>query len=196
MVFSEYTKKRILFYERAGLSIGGTVKALNEEGISSSKAGVWRFLKKYKESGEICRKEGSGRKRKVTEVMDAIIDEELEKDDERTGSELQKILEEKGHTISTTTALRSRRRLGWTCRGAAYCQLIREGNKAKRLEWAKRCIGDTFENVIYTDECSVQLETHRRRACRRVGNPSKPKPRPKHPAKVHVWAGISVRGAH
>ncbi len=33
--------------------------------------------------------------------------------------------------------LRGRRQLGWTYRGSAYCQLIRQANKVKRLEWAR-----------------------------------------------------------
>ena len=42
-----------------------------------------------------------------------------------------------GHNLSVSTVLRCRKMLGWTCRGSVYCQLIREGNKVKRLEWAK-----------------------------------------------------------
>ena len=37
--------------------------------------------------------------------------------------------------------------------------------KEQRLEWAKEHLGD------FTNECSVQLEMHRRRACHRIGNP-------------------------
>ena len=51
---------------------------------------------------------------------------------------------------------------------------------------------DCFEN---TDECTIQLEMHRRFCCRKSGQPARPKPRPKRPLKVDVWAGISKRGA-
>ena len=44
-----------------------------------------------------------------------------------------------------------------------------------------------------SDECSVQLERHSRRCYRRKGKPKSPKP--KHPYKVHIWGGISCRGA-
>ena len=54
---------------------------------------------------------------------------------------------------------------------------------------------EQFENVIFSDECSVMLETHRKKCYRRRGDPRKLKPRPKHPIKVHVWGGISMRGA-
>ena len=92
------------------------------------------------------------------------------------------------------SVLRCRTSLGWTFRGSAYCQLIREVNKTKRLEWAKLYKDDDFENVIFTDESTVQLESHRRFCCRKKGEAPRPKPRPKHPLKVHVWAGISMRG--
>ena len=51
-----------------------------------------------------------------------------------------------------------------------------------------------FENVIWTDETSVQLESHRRHSYRKRGEQPTLKRRPKHPIKVHVWAGISRRG--
>lgn len=97
--------------------------------------------------------------------------------------------------------------------------MIREANKVKRLDWAKKHFDDDFNNVLWSDECTVQLETHRRFACRKRGEPPKNKPRlvllchilslyaiihyssivlpprPKHPVKVHVWAGISLHGA-
>ena len=39
----------------------------------------------------------------------------------------------------------------------AYCQLIRGTKKAKRLELAQRILesGNTFHNMIFSDECSI-----------------------------------------
>ena len=39
----------------------------------------------------------------------------------------------------------------------AYCQLIRGTKKAKRLELAQRILesGNTFHNMIISDECSI-----------------------------------------
>ena len=47
---------------------------------------------------------------------------------------------------------------------------------------------------MWSDETSVQLETHRRFCCRKFRQKPRYKPRPKHPVKVHVWAGISWNG--
>ena len=53
-----------------------------------------------------------------------------------------------------------------------------------------------FENVVFTDECSVQLECNRRRCFVKHGNRLMSiRSKPKHPLKIHVWAGISNDGA-
>ena len=66
----------------------------------------------------------------------------------------------------------------------------------KRLEWAREHLEDDFEDVLWMDETSVQLETHRRFCCRKDRQKPRRKPRPKHPVKVHAWVGISWRGSH
>lgn len=45
------------------------------------------------------------------------------------------------------------------------------------------------------DECTVQLDHHGRLCFRKEKEPRALKQRPKHPAKVHIWGGISTRGA-
>ncbi len=118
----------------------------------------------------------------------------MEKDDETSAVQLYELLRAKGAQFSLATILRCRSALGWTFRGSAYCQLIRDVDKVKRLDWCMTNKEDEFGDVIFTDECSIQMESHRRFACRRKGEAPRPKPRPKHPLKVHVWAGISRRG--
>ncbi len=112
-----------------------------------------------------------------------------------TAHQLRALLAKKGYTVSLQTIFRCRSILGWTFCGSAYCQLIRTVNQVSRYNWAVANKDDEFEDVIYTDECSVQLETHKRFCCRKEGQPAKPKPKAKHLVKVHVWAGISKRGA-
>ena len=72
--------------------------------------------------------------------------------------------------------------------------MIRPVNKIKRFEWAQEYLTDDFKDVIWTDETTVQLETHKRFCCRKDGRRPRNKPRPKHPVKVHIWAGISWSG--
>ena len=54
---------------------------------------------------------------------------------------------------------------------------------------------DNFDDAIFSDETTIQLDTNRRRCYRKEGEKPRLKPRPKHPTKVHIWGGISKRGA-
>ena len=63
--------------------------------------------------------------------------------------------------------------------------------------WCKeqlRCNED-FSNVVFTDESTVQLEQHSRICFRKRSQPRQLKQRAKHPVKIHIWGGISSRGA-
>ena len=65
-------------------------------------------------------------------------------DDETTARELVTALLGAGVSVSLSTALKGRRLLGWTRRGAAYCQLICAVNRKKRLDWAQEHLGAEF----------------------------------------------------
>ena len=52
-----------------------------------------------------------------------------------------------------------------------------------------------FSRRYLADECSIQLNHHGRLCFRKVKQQRRFKPKPKHPPKVHIWAGISSRGA-
>jgi len=77
-----------------------------------------------------------------------VVEEQMRLDDETTASQLHVILTRMGYTMSLRTILRCRTSLGWTFRGSAYYQLIRDVNKQKRLEFALEHRSDNFANVI------------------------------------------------
>lgn len=128
-------------------------------------------------------------------AIDMIMDE----DNEMTTPRLKEQLLERFPSLdaSERTIARARMELGWVHQTAKYCQMVRDVNKVARLEWAKQMIedGEQFDDVIFTDESTFQVEYHARRAYRRIGEPRILRQKPKHPAKIHVWCGISKRGA-
>ena len=67
--------------------------------------------------------------------------------------------------------------LGRTFWGSGYCQVICYTDKMKRLQWAQKHIRDSFDSVIWTDKCTVQMESHRRFVCQKCGEVPWPKPR-------------------
>ena len=82
MVFSSYKKLRIVFFYRKGLKAPAIGKRLLEEGMVASRQGIHDFLKRYAATGSISRKQGSGRKCKVTEAIKAIVEKQVRKDDD------------------------------------------------------------------------------------------------------------------
>lgn len=192
MVYSDYTKQRILSLHWRGSCISEIVEHLSlEDCIWTTKQGVRQFLKRHKLTGSIARKPGSGFPPKLSPAVQQLIETAMRNDDETTATQLQSILASRHIYVSLATIVRNRVELGWTYRGSAYCQLIRQQNKDKRLNWASTYLHDSFDNVIWTE----QLETHKRYCYHKKGEKPHPKPRAKHPVKVHVWAGISKAGA-
>ena len=165
-----------------------------EDQIRVSKHGVRRFLKRFGVYGTIARKPGSGLPPNLSPAVQKLIEDTMRAEDETTATQLQSLLATRSIYVSLATIIRNRSMLGWTYRGSAYCQLIRNANKI-RLQWAQTYLHDNFEDVIWSDETTVQLENHRRFCYRKEGERPRPKPRPKHPIKVHVWGGISKKGA-
>ena len=137
MVFSEYAKTRILFYRDQGCRPLRIASLLHQEGISASGRGVALFIKRFDETRSIVRRPGSGLWTVISDDMKEVVEQEMQRDDETTAQQLHAILVRKGYSVSMSTILRCRRKLGWTFRGSAYCQMIRAVNKTKRLEWAR-----------------------------------------------------------
>ena len=140
------------------------------------------------------------RKRKLTRIHEVFVDNALSENDELTSYKLKQMLVAKWpefQNISVSNIKRCRRRLGWVATKSRYCQLIRESNKRKRLEWCIQCRLDNedFSDVIFSDETTIALEKHGRISFRRINEPRKLKGKAKHPVKIHVWAAISQQGA-
>ena len=110
---------------------------------------------------------------------------------------VQSLLLEKFPTlnVSLSTVKRARMELGWTANKTRYGTLISESNQEKRVEWCKERVETNdmdFDDVLFTDECRVQLDSHRRITFYKKGQY---KMKAKHPPKVNIWAGISACGA-
>ena len=173
---SNYTRQRIESLHKQNLPPAAIFKQLKREELEVRFSSVTRIIKKYKITGSMKKGASTGRRTKLNPESQQFIEEQMRNDDAER---------------------RCRKKFGWTLQQTRYCQLIRDANKVKRLEYAQRVLetGDTFDNVIFSDECSISLEQFRQTCYRKVGEPAKRKAKPKHPLKVHVWAGISRHGA-
>lgn len=132
MVYSGYTKKRILYLHLSEHLRAPTIaKMLEKEGIKVSRRGVLKFLSRYYTNGTIVRVPGSGRPSVITAEVKRIVEDQMHRDDETTAYQLHNLLSSLGYSLSLRSILRCRTSLGWTFRGSAYCQLIRDVNKVR-----------------------------------------------------------------
>ena len=143
---------------------------LKSEGLSASYASVARIVNKLKLTGSIEDCARSGRPRKLNDAARAFIEEQMRANDETTSCQIQKRLQKHGFTVHASTVRRSCKEQGWTLQNTRYCQMIRKANKAKRLEYAQKVLdtGDTFHNVVFSDECSISLQQLRRTCYRKI----------------------------
>lgn len=148
MVFDDYTKQRILYFYFQGLQAPTISRLLENEGIVVSRRGVAKFLKWYLATGTIAWRQGSGAKMKITNEAKRIIEEQMRLDNETTVTQLHILLVRLGYSLSLCTVLLCWTTLGWTFRGSAYCQLIREQNKRNRLKWALKFKDDDFSDIV------------------------------------------------
>ena len=191
-------KAKIVRLRENNISISLIVRILAEDDCKISRLSVKRFLKRFQERQSFENAPQIGRpEESVTMELMNFIDAEMEKNDELTAPKLRrKLQEEFGVNFSESKVKRLSKKLGWVQRGTKYCQLIREANRTKRLDFCLNCVeeDEQFDDVIFTDECSVHLEKHAKICFRRRWEQPKLKGRAEHPFKVHVWAGISKRG--
>ena len=184
---SEYARKRIISLRSSGTTQTKIKELLEQEGIKTSRSAISLFLSRYSKTGDIGDAPRSGRTAKLAPEAIAYIDRKMHENDELTSRELkEKLSNECDVQISEATIRRARRKLGWKVENARYCQLVREQNKIKRLAFCLKAFTekDKFENVIFTDETSVQMEQYARVCFHKDGTQPKRKGRPKHPLKV------------
>lgn len=181
------------------LGVTEIVQQLASEDVVITKKAVYNLLKKYDKHKSVSDLPPPPRPRKnvTNEVLD-FIDEQMEGNDETTSEDLQKNISRRfGVNYSRWKVKDLRRKLGWISDRTRYCQLVREANREKRLNYATECIAknEQFNDVIWSDECNIQLDWNGNLTFHRWWDPCPQKGKPKHPFKVSVWAAISKRGA-
>ena len=185
---SRYARQRVIALYSAGISLTKIAKLLEEEGIKALRSAVSLFVSRYQQTSSFQAAKRSGRKCKLKSEHLEFIDNKMKENNELTSKELkEKLSKECGVEVSPTTICRVKHNeLGWKSENARYCQFVREPNKMKRLVFSLNAMvnKDLFEDVIFTDETSVQIEQYARICFRKDGSQPKRKGCPKHPVKV------------
>ena len=186
------TRSRVVLLSQSSYMISKIQRHLEKEG---SKRSLCLLLKKYKMTGSMADCQTVKPPRKLDDQHYRFINVCTANDDELTATNLHVKLLEAFPTlnVSISTVKRACMELGWTAKKMRYGVLVSETNQEKRVEWYKERIetGD----MDFSDECTVQLESHRRITFYKKGQPIRCKMKAKHPPKDNLWAGISSHGA-
>ena len=138
-----------------GMNIGKIAKTLANDDCKISRLSVRRFLKRFQERQSFENAPLPGRPAEdVTPELMSFIDKQMEQNDELTAPNFRKkIFEEFEVMFSESKVKRLRKKLGWVHTGTKYCQLIREPNRAKRLEFcsAKKTVKHSTTSSFQTN---------------------------------------------
>ena len=184
---------------KAGHSIS-IHRELTRQGMTVSYDTVRYHVRRYRngETDEFAiENPDHGKELKVTNEDIRAITHALENDPSQSSRDIQRLLQARGTFVSLSTAKQVISISGFTFAQPRYCQMIRDANKLKRIEFANHLIDsdDQLQDVIFTDETSVQLHNNVSVSYRKFNAARIMKPKPKHPLKVHVYGAISRRGA-
>lgn len=187
---SLYARERVINLRNHGTSYQMIVQSLaNEDGIMVSRQAVSQCYRTYQETGKMTARHGGGNSFILTEEHQKFIDDKIKENDELTGPELQKMIEEVyGVQASVATILRCRRKLGWLVGKTRFGPMVSDKNKPLRLAFAESCLAnrDDFQDVVFVDECTVKMGSHAKKQCYKKGEPITKRLRPmaKHPYQV------------
>ena len=179
-------KTRIVELRTSGLSVTNTVRKMADEGVEGiSRMTVYNIMKKWNELKTVAPIPHPVRERQgvTLELLD-FIDKEMEKDDELTSVTLQRRISKQFSVEFSVSKVKDlRKKLGWLAEKTRYCQMVRQVNRAKRKTYAEECLlsKEQFDDVIFSDECNIQLETNGTITFHRWWEPCPQKGKPKHP---------------
>lgn len=192
-------KLRIVKMHKDGFSVAAIRREMRFLGYTVCRDTISYWIHKYQIGlfGDICESDIPQVSTCVSLRDAELIKECIAKDCTVSSTEIHRVLKEDGASFGLTTTKRAIAASGYTHSKPRYGQMVRDANKLKRVEFCERLIAadDTFDNVIFSDECSIQLHQNKLHSHRQKDACAAVLPKPKHPLKIHVWAAISKRGA-
>ena len=193
-------KQKILNMHRLGFCNKRIVDSINDGCVlKTTSQGVKQFLKRFEKTQQLSRITTIRRKnKKISQDIANYINDSVKADREISATELQRRLQtEKNVVVSTSTINRCRQGLGWISTRTRYCQMVRDVNKPKRVEFCRKLLeeNENFDNVIFSDECTVRCERFINKQFRQKGEPmqARMKPKPKHPLSVSFMKTTMVK---
>ena len=196
---TQETKIEIVRHYNNGEKCKTIRRCMNENGYEITRRQIEHLIKNYKK-GYFIPDSPTVNPRTAVSVSHRdmeIVKSSLTTNPDQSARDIRKELLQDGSKVSLSTVKRVITRCGFTSDVPRYSHMVRVANQQPRVEFCNMLINtnDSMDDIIFTDESSVQLHNNKSSCYRLIGAGNRQLPKPKHPLKVHVWAGISRRGA-
>ena len=172
--------------------------------LKVAKSVMSRIWKRFKDTGDVCRKPGQGRKRATTDSQDRYLATIAKRNRHLTSAQIaREFAAATGTRLSRHTVSDRLHKRGLYARKPMICVPLTRAAKCARLQWCRdhRHWSTTdWSRVLFTDESRFCLESDSRRVTiwREQNTRTKPENiRERHRYKgggIMVWAGIILNG--
>lgn len=151
------------------------------------------WMRRYRETGGVDEQEHTGRPSLISEKATAILDDLVDKNPEATSPTIAAKLKRKNILVSARTVRRKLTACGLVFGNTMSKPLLSEQHCKKRLKWAKANRHTDWEQVLFTDEATINAGIRRKKVWHRPGRKIVVRT-VKHPVKVHIWGCVSSAG--
>ena len=160
-----YIKVQLTSEQRAQailmLEIGFSLREIAAKVGCKSHTTILRLKEKYKETGKVENKPGSGRPRKLNERDERALIRRLTTKECSNAVQLQKSLKTSNNVeVSTNTVRRALKRNGLVARVKRKKPLLSKKHREKRLKFAKDHKDwtiDEWKKIVWSDESKFQI---------------------------------------
>lgn len=146
---------------RSGTSVAGIRRRLISMGHTVSRDTISYWIRMFELGlfGDVCDTSAPTVLSSVTQRDADLIRDCLTRDPSLFSRDIHRVLREDGATCGHSTTKLVIEATGITHSKPRHGQMVRDANKVKRVEFCERLIAsnDTLDDVIFSDECSVQL---------------------------------------
>ncbi len=139
------------------LSNGGIAKYMK-----CGKSTVSKWLTRYAETGDVQDKDRTGRPRVTTPKEDLGIIKQAIRNPETTVSNITEDLKKRDTVVSKSTVSRRLHEAGLQSKSPLLKPLLSNLHRKNRLQWRLEHEESDWDNVIFTNETSIMLDTPRR----------------------------------
>jgi len=161
--------------------------------LKCSSTTVKKWVKRYKETGDVEEEKKAPRKRVTTIPQDKMIISTVEKNRDKSMPKIHQQLKKKRVQCSLRTLHNRIQEVGIQSLPPIKKPLLNDSHQQLRLKWAEEYKNFNFNQVIFTDESSFYIFNNVKRVWRTPWEQVVVRT-VKHCAKVHAWGCFSANG--